>query len=303
MNNPRKPQSQRQQPIDPLLQQRLQQLGGRRAGAALPPPTAQQPRNPQYRTAAPTQQQPRVQQPRVQQPRTSSNGASADANARIAALAAARGNSKGPAAKSSPSGKRAKPAAKAKLASLGISAISTIGLAAMFAGQSSETSGGPIVLTNGTLDGSGTTVPAATVPAATVAPTAAPVAAPGDATPTTVAQTVAPTVAPTAAPASGAIVDGTYLGGVSQNRFGVVQVQVVYTGGQITDVQILQYPDGDRRSLRISQQALPMLIDEALTAQSAQVDTIGGATYTSRSYRDSLQSAIDAAKAASGITG
>ena len=299
MNNPRKPQSQRQQPIDPLLQQRLQQLGGRRAGAALPPPTAQQPqqsRNPQARTAQPTQQQ------RVQQPRTSSNGASADANARIAALAAARGNSKGPAAKSSPSGKRAKPAAKAKLASLGISAISTIGLAAMFAGQSSETSGGPIVLTNGTLDGSGTTVPTATVPAATVAPTAAPVAAPGD-TPTTVAQTVAPTVAPTAAPASGAIVDGTYLGGVSQNRFGVVQVQVVYTGGQITDVQILQYPDGDRRSLRISQQALPMLIDEALTAQSAQVDTIGGATYTSRSYRDSLQSAIDAAKAASGITG
>jgi len=296
MNNPRKPQSQRQQPIDPLLQQRLQQLGGRRVGATLPPPTAPQRTQQQPRVAQQQQQQRTQQQPRV----APSNGASADANARIAALAAARGTSKGPAGKPSPSGKRAKPAAKAKMMSLGISAVSTIGLAAMFAGQGSPTAGGSIVLTNGTLAG-GTAAPVAT--AATTATTAAPVAEGGADTPTTVAQTVAPTVAPTAAPVSGGIVDGTYAGGVSQNRFGVVQVQVIYSGGQISDVQILQYPDGDRRSLRISQAALPMLIDEALSAQSSQVDTIGGATYTSRSYRDSLQSAIDAAKAASGITG
>ena len=57
----------------------------------------------------------------------------------------------------------------------------------------------------------------------------------------------------------------------------------------------------DRKSVSINERALPTLIQEALTAQSADVDTVSGATYTSNSYRDSLQSAIDAAKAASGM--
>ena len=83
----------------------------------------------------------------------------------------------------------------------------------------------------------------------------------------------------------------------------MVQVQAVYSGGQLTDVQILQYPAGDRRSLRISQYALPRLIDQALSAQGTNISGISGATYTSRSYARSLQSAIDAAKAASGISG
>jgi uncharacterized protein with FMN-binding domain len=118
---------------------------------------------------------------------------------------------------------------------------------------------------------------------------------------TTVAQVVAP--APTVAPAAAGFVDGTYVGQSSSNRFGNVQVQVVYSGGQLSDVQILQYPNGDGRSLRISQIALPMLIDESISSQSGSVNTVSGATYTSKSYKKSLQSAIDAAKAASGISG
>jgi uncharacterized protein with FMN-binding domain len=99
------------------------------------------------------------------------------------------------------------------------------------------------------------------------------------------------------------VADGTYVGGASQNRWGTVQVQVVYSAGQITDVQILQYPNGDGKSVRISQRSLPTLIDEAISAQSADVNGVSGATYTSRSYVASLQSAIDAAKSASGVTG
>jgi uncharacterized protein with FMN-binding domain len=60
-------------------------------------------------------------------------------------------------------------------------------------------------------------------------------------------------------------------------------------------------PDGDGKSVGINDRAVPVLDSEALTAQSARVDTVSGATYTSRGYEQSLQSAIDAARAA-GIT-
>ena len=57
----------------------------------------------------------------------------------------------------------------------------------------------------------------------------------------------------------------------------------------------------DGKSVRINERAVPQLNSEALTAQSAEVDTVSGATYTSNDYRRSLQSAIDAARAA-GLT-
>jgi uncharacterized protein with FMN-binding domain len=97
--------------------------------------------------------------------------------------------------------------------------------------------------------------------------------------------------------------DGTYVGQTQYNRFGAVQVQAVYAGGKLTDVQILQYEDGDNRSIRINQIALPRLIQQAVAAQGVNVDGVSGATYTTRSYVKSLQSAIDAAKQASGIAG
>jgi uncharacterized protein with FMN-binding domain len=61
---------------------------------------------------------------------------------------------------------------------------------------------------------------------------------------------------------------------------------------------VVQYPDGDSKSVRINSRALPTLRTEVLTAQSAEVDTVSGATYTSDAYARSLQSAIDEARAA-----
>jgi uncharacterized protein with FMN-binding domain len=78
-------------------------------------------------------------------------------------------------------------------------------------------------------------------------------------------------------------------------RYGDVQVRVIVRGGRIADVQALTLPSDRQRSAEISQQAGPMLHDEAVQAQSAQIDTLGGATYTSEGYAQSLQSALDKA--------
>jgi uncharacterized protein with FMN-binding domain len=74
-------------------------------------------------------------------------------------------------------------------------------------------------------------------------------------------------------------------------------VQITVSGGKITDVQAIQLPSDRQRSAEISQQAGPLLQQEVLQAQSAQIDSLSGATYTSYSYTQSLQSAIDQAHA------
>lgn len=88
---------------------------------------------------------------------------------------------------------------------------------------------------------------------------------------------------------------GTYAGSVVQTRFGAVQVQITVKAGAITDVEALQLTDDDRKSVQISNRAAPLLKAEVLAAQSADVQTIGGATVTSDAYLSSLQAAIDAA--------
>jgi uncharacterized protein with FMN-binding domain len=82
-------------------------------------------------------------------------------------------------------------------------------------------------------------------------------------------------------------------GGVFNNQYGPVQVAVVLNGTRIVDVRALQMPTDRARSADISSQAAPLLHDEVIQAQSARIDTIGGATYTSVSYAQSLQSALD----------
>lgn len=82
-------------------------------------------------------------------------------------------------------------------------------------------------------------------------------------------------------------------GADAPNQYGDVQVQVTVTGGKITQVSALQLPSGDGRSAEISSFAGPELAQQALAAQSANIDGVSGATYTSDSYRSSLQSAID----------
>lgn len=88
---------------------------------------------------------------------------------------------------------------------------------------------------------------------------------------------------------------GTYAGSVVQTRFGAVQVQITVKAGAITEVEALQLTDDDRKSVQISNRAAPLLRSEVLAAQSADVQTIGGATVTSDAYLNSLQAAIDAA--------
>lgn len=93
--------------------------------------------------------------------------------------------------------------------------------------------------------------------------------------------------------------DGTFKGQTAQTPFGPMQVAAVISGGKIANVKVLQETNQGGRSVQISNQADPMLRSEVLQAQSANVSMIGGATYTSMGYLQSLQSALDQA----GFTG
>ncbi|MGW4817864.1 FMN-binding protein [Streptomyces sp. NPDC004227] len=88
----------------------------------------------------------------------------------------------------------------------------------------------------------------------------------------------------------------TVTGETVQTRWGPVQVRVTLVGGRITDVTALAQPSGNPRDREINGYAIPQLRREALAAQSASIDTVSGATYTSDGYRRSLQSALDAAR-------
>ncbi|MCO5973485.1 FMN-binding protein [Actinoallomurus soli] len=87
----------------------------------------------------------------------------------------------------------------------------------------------------------------------------------------------------------------TVTGSTIDTRWGPVQVQVTLKDGKITKVQALQLPSGNRRDLEINNFAVPQLYQETLSAQSAQIDAVSGATYTSQGYIQSLQSALDKA--------
>ncbi len=100
--------------------------------------------------------------------------------------------------------------------------------------------------------------------------------------------------APTPA-ADRAVVDGA----VFQNRWGNVQVRATFdTSGALVAVEAIQVPNDSPPSAFINQNAVPALDAEALQLQSARVHTVTGATDTSTSYQQSLQAAIDAARAA-----
>jgi uncharacterized protein with FMN-binding domain len=161
-----------------------------------------------------------------------------------------------------------KPPRAAKVMTLALSATATVGLAGLFAKQDDAPS--------------------------TVAPTT-PTKPPSTTTPGTTPSTATPT---TTTSDSVALADGVFVGEPDTNRWGTVQVQIVVTDGVVTDVQVLSFPDGDRRSANINERALPELTDDAISAQTADIDSVSGATYTWQSYSVSLQSALDAAAAA-----
>jgi uncharacterized protein with FMN-binding domain len=80
-----------------------------------------------------------------------------------------------------------------------------------------------------------------------------------------------------------------------QTRYGPVRVRITVTNGQVTAVDAVEYPTAKARDLEINARAIPQLNQETLAAQSAQIDMVSGATYTSTGYVDSLQSALDKA--------
>jgi uncharacterized protein with FMN-binding domain len=87
----------------------------------------------------------------------------------------------------------------------------------------------------------------------------------------------------------------TVTGHVVQTQWGPVQVQLTVSGSTITRVSVLQYPDGNSRDVELANYSLPILIQETVQSQSADIDMVSGATFTSTGYIQWLQSAIDLA--------
>lgn len=171
-----------------------------------------------------------------------------------------------------PSARRRHPAARARAAALGLSLATTGGLGLLFGSMNVASASGTIKEPAQIVSLAGSTV---TLPTTTPSTTGA-----------------------TAATAPTSTVDGA----VFSNKWGDVQVEAQFgPDGSLTDVSVLQSPYRDGKSVRINDRAVPTLNAEALSSQSAKVDTVSGATYTSTDYERSLQSAIDAART-SGLT-
>lgn len=173
--------------------------------------------------------------------------------------------------------RRRHPARKSRLAALALSLATTGGLTAGFAaidGPSSST----VNAVGGVVDAASSATTGASGQPAALPPSGA------------------------GSPAVPAATTSVVNGDLYTNRWGPVQVQATFAvDGSLASVDAVQTPFRDGQSVRINDRAVPALNSEALGTQSAQVDTVSGATYTSVDYRHSLQSAIDAARAA-GIT-
>jgi uncharacterized protein with FMN-binding domain len=135
--------------------------------------------------------------------------------------------------------------------------------------------------------------PTASAPEATVTKQVDPPTPTAEASATTppTAQAVIPTT-------TSGYKDGTYTGPEVDAIYGLVQVQTVIQNGKIVNVQFLQFPNDRRTSQRINNYAVPTLQQEAIQAQSANVDLITGATLTSEAFQMSLQAALSQAKGA-----
>lgn len=119
-------------------------------------------------------------------------------------------------------------------------------------------------------------------------------------TPKTVTST--PTTSPSAGSSTpqttttSGLKDGQYVGATEDAFYGSVQVQATIQGGKLTDVEFLQYPNSEPNSIQINMQAMPTLKQEAIQAQSANVDAVSGATNTSQAFTQSLASALTKAE-------
>jgi uncharacterized protein with FMN-binding domain len=163
-------------------------------------------------------------------------------------------------------------------AALALSAVSTLGLAAWFH-QATTTDAA----------GASTSESASSATSDTIAASTSSARSAGSSTTTTAGSTTSSsTGTSTTAASSSDLADGTYTGASASTRWGPVQVEITVAGG-------VDYPADDRKSASINARAIPTLTQQTLSAQTAKVTSVSGATYTSTGYRTSLQSAIDAA--------
>lgn len=160
---------------------------------------------------------------------------------------------------------------------------------------SSAAASPPAIVVPSTGDSSTPSAEPSTAPTPSAGSTfeASPSQAPTTTTKPSPTKTAAPTTtAPkTTAPTS----TRTVTGDAVDTRYGPVQVQVVLSGKTIKDVTVLQVPAQSNRDVEINNYAVPVLNQETLAAQSANIDMVSGATYTSQGYLQSLQSALDKA--------
>jgi uncharacterized protein with FMN-binding domain len=105
-----------------------------------------------------------------------------------------------------------------------------------------------------------------------------------------------PTTTPSSAAHSTQPQARTVTGSSISTRYGDVEVQVTFEGTRITSVVPVRLPNSNGVDQEIDQQAVPILIQETLTAQNSNIQAVSGATYTSDGYIRSLQSALDKAK-------
>ncbi|MFN8077696.1 MAG: FMN-binding protein [Kineosporiaceae bacterium] len=96
--------------------------------------------------------------------------------------------------------------------------------------------------------------------------------------------------------AGSGITSGTFTGDAVDTRWGPVQVRITVEGGRITSAEAVTYPNENHRDAEINGYALPLLNQEVVDAQGAQIDAVSGATVTSTGYVQSLQSALDQAR-------
>lgn len=90
--------------------------------------------------------------------------------------------------------------------------------------------------------------------------------------------------------------DGRYTGKLADAYYGNVQVGVMVTGGKLVEVTFLKYPDQQQNSTRLNKDAIPRLNQEAIAVQSANVDSVTGASLTSAAFIESLSAALAQAK-------
>lgn len=119
--------------------------------------------------------------------------------------------------------------------------------------------------------------------------------APGGPSPSASRTTTSAPPRPGATSSAPATTKKRYVGSAVETRYGVVQVAVTVSGRHIDAVNFVQLTAFDQHSQDINSQVAPILLQETVSAQSGQVDTVSGATYTSEGYLQSLQSALDQA--------